>query len=134
MARGGYFARELLRGVHVLVVDSEPSARDALRRILQYCGAFVVGVGSAREGLATMRLIKPAVIIATFARVDDDALWLFGEVRALKPETGGGVPIVAIAGDDSGRERCMAAGIDACFVWPLDPWEFIRAIANVAAG
>ena len=61
MTRGGFFAVDSLRGVHVLVVDDEADCRDLLTAILGYCGALVTTAGSTGEALHVMELIKPDV-------------------------------------------------------------------------
>ena len=128
MARSGYFSVDSLKGVHVLVVDDEAIARDVLRDILEYCGALVLTVTSAREALESMRLIKPDLLVTKLALPRDDGYSLLRQVRELKPEAGGEIPAIAIGGD-ADRERCLAHGFHACFTWPLNPWEFSRTIA-----
>lgn len=131
MARGGFFAVDALRGVHVLVVDDEADCRDLLTAILGYCGALVTAVGSAREALGVMALIKPDVLLADLVLEEDDGIWLVRQVRALKPDDGGMVPAVAVSAlaAESDRERARAAGFDAYITKPLDPWELCRMIS-----
>jgi CheY-like chemotaxis protein len=133
MARSGYFSVDSLKGVHVLVVDDEPLARDVLRDILEYCGALVLTVGSAREALESMRLIKPDVLVTKLDLGDDDGFWLLRQVRGLKPEAGGEIPAVAVGGHEPDREGALAHGFQAHFAWPLNPWEFSRTIAALVA-
>jgi len=137
MARGGFFAVDALRGVHVLVVDDEADCRDLLMAILGYCGALVTAVGSAREALGVMALIKPDVLLADLVLEEDDGFWLVRQVRALKPDDGGMVPAVAVSAlaAESDRERARGAGFDAYITKPLDPWELCRMIsALLSAG
>lgn len=131
MARSGYFSVESLKGVHVLVVDDEPLAREVLKDILVYCGALVLTVGSAREALDTMRLIKPDALVAKLGLPDDDVFGLLRQVRSLKPETGSEIPAVAVGGVAADRERCLTQGFAAHFTWPLNPWEFSRTLATL---
>lgn len=133
MSRSGYFSVDSLKGVHVLVVDDEWLARDVLRDILEYCGALVITVGSAPEALESMRLIKPDVIVTKLGPGDDDGFWLLRQVRALKPEAGGEVPVIAVGGQPRDGDRCLSSGFQAHFTWPLNPWEFSRTIAALIA-
>ena len=122
---------DALRGVHVLVVDDEADCRDLLTAILGYCGALVTAVGSAREALGVMALIKPDVLLADLVLEEDDGFWLVRQVRALKPDDGGMVPAVAVSAlaAESDRERARTAGFDAYITKPLDPWELCRMIS-----
>jgi CheY-like chemotaxis protein len=133
MARGGFFAVDALRGVHVLVVDDEADCRELLTAILAYCGALVTAVGSVREALAVMGLIKPDVILADLLMEEGDGFSLIRQVRAFKPDDGGMVPAVAVSAlaADADRERARAAGFDAYIAKPLDPWELCRTISTL---
>lgn len=133
MARSGFFSVDSLRGVHVLVVDDEALARDVLRDTLEYCGALVLTVDSVRLALETMRLLKPDVVVTKLALPDDDGFALLRQIRVLKPEAGGEIPIVAIGAHAGERERCLAHGFQAYFTWPLNPWEFSRTITSLIA-
>lgn len=134
MSRGGYFSVDSLKGVHVLVADDDALARDTVRDILEYCGALVIAVGSAAEALASMRLIKPDLLVTKLALPDDDGFSLLRQVRALKPEAGGEIPVIGVGGTAADRERCLAHGFQAHFTWPLNPWEFSRTIAGLTDG
>jgi CheY-like chemotaxis protein len=131
MARSGYFSVDSLKGVHVLVVDDEALARDVVRDILEYCGALVLTVSSAHDALESMRLIKPDALVTKLALPEEDGFALLRQVRALKPEAGGEIPVVAIGGTGADRQRCLTHGFQAHFTWPLNPWEFSRTIAGL---
>jgi CheY-like chemotaxis protein len=131
MARSGYFSVDSLKGVHILVADDEALARDVLRDILEYCGALVLTVNSARDALESMRLIKPDVLVTKLQMPGEDAFWLLRQVRALKPEAGGEIPVIAIGGTAGDRERCLAAGMDAYVSKPLRAEELFAAIDRV---
>jgi CheY-like chemotaxis protein len=137
MTRGGFFAVDSLRGVHVLVVDDEADCRDLLTAILGYCGALVTTAGSTGEALHVMELIKPDVIVADPVMEAEDGFALIRRVRALKPDDGGMVPAIAVSAltADTDRERARASGFDAYVAKPINPWELCRTIsALVSAG
>jgi CheY-like chemotaxis protein len=132
MARGGFYSVDSLRGVHVLVVDHEAECRELLSDVLHYCGALVTAVDSPEGALDVMALIKPDVLIVDLVEGDKDGHWLIRQVRSLKPEDGGVVPVIAVS--DAGRLARLAragAGFVACLVKPLDPWQLCRVIAGV---
>ena len=131
MARGGFFSVDSLKGVHVVVVDDDAIARGVLTAVLSYCGALVLTVASARETLELMRLIKPDVLIVKLALPDQTGAELIREVRRLKPESGGEVPMIGIGSAESEREPALAVGFQAYFTSPINPWEFTRTISSL---
>ena len=131
MARGGFFSVDSLKGVHIVVVDDDPIAWGVLTAVLNYCGALVLTVSSARETLELMRLIKPGVLIVKLALPDQTGAELIREVRRLKPESGGEVPMIGIGSAESEREPALALGFQAYFTWPINPWEFTRTISSL---
>jgi CheY-like chemotaxis protein len=132
MAGGGFYSVDSLRGVHVLVVDHEADCRDLLSAVLHYCGALVTAVASPQAALDVMGLIKPDVLVVDLTEGDRDGHWLIRQVRALKPEDGGVIPVIALSADSSAHlARAGAAGFVACLVKPIDPWQLCRVIAGV---
>ena len=133
MARGGFYSVDSLKGVHVLVVDHEAACRELLSDVLHYCGALVTAIDSPEGALEVMALIKPDVLVVDLTEGDKDGHWLIRQVRSLKPEDGGVVPVIAVS--DAARLARLAhaapAGFAACFVKPLDPWRLCRVIAGV---
>lgn len=133
MARGGFYSIDSLRGVHVLVVDYEADGRDLLSALLEYCGALVTAVESPEAALDVMRLIKPDALVVDVTEGDKDGRWLIRQVRSLKPEDGGVIPVIAVspAGSAARLARASAAGFAACLVKPVDPWHLCRVIAGL---
>ena len=128
MPSGGFFSVDSLRGVWLLVVDSNPRGRETLREILSYCGGLVTPMASVNEALSVMRQVKPDVLIVALA---DDADFAFiRQVRGLKPEDGGVVPAIAIARDVD-HDLARSRGYQAFLRTPLDPWELCRLVSNL---
>src|SRR6185295_4734298 len=85
-----------LSGLRVLVVDDEIDARTLLSAMLERCGAQVVAVSSAREGLESVESWKPDVLIADIGMPVEDGYGLIKKVRALPKERGGLTPALAL--------------------------------------
>jgi CheY-like chemotaxis protein len=128
MPSGGFFSVDSLRGVWVLIVDSNGQGRATLGEILSYCGALVTPLASAGEMLAVMRQVKPDVLIVALS--DDEDFRFIRQVRALKPEDGGVVPAIAITRDVE-DDLARARGYQAVLRAPLDPWELCRLVSNL---
>jgi CheY-like chemotaxis protein len=133
MGRRDLLPHDALVGVHVLVVDDDPDARDLLRTVLEYCGALVTVTSSALDALATLERVTPDVILADIAMPTHDGYWLTNAVRKLPAERGGNLPIVAITahGELHGPERTLGAGFQAHLRKPLDPWELCRSLSGL---
>ena len=112
-------AVDSLRGVYVLIVDGDRERRALLARVLEYCGAYVQTAGSADRALATMRQMLPDVLIADVEAVDGN---LVRDVRVLKPEAGGVVPVIGIGPRDR-EDISRSAGCDAFLASPFVPWQ-----------
>lgn len=133
MGRRDLLPHAALVGVHVLVVDDEPDARDLLRTVLEYCGALVTVASSALDALATLERVTPDVILTDIAMPIHDGYWLTNAVRKLPLERGGHLPIVAITahGELHGPERTLGSGFQAHLRKPLDPWELCRSLSGL---
>jgi len=134
MARGGFYSVDSLTGVHVLVVAPEAEARDVLRGVLEYCGAFVTPVATAAEALEVMRRIKADVVVVE-ASAADDALALVRRIRSLKPEEGGVTRAIGLLEDCSaeGVDRARRSGYDVCMGLPVDPWALCRTVSSLVS-
>jgi CheY-like chemotaxis protein len=123
---------EILRGVHVLLVDDDKEAVELLATILRYSGALVLGAGSARAALKALQTVKPDILVTAIAMPDEDGYWLLRAVRSLSPAQGGTVPVVAIADgtQDHGARRIRDAGFAGYLLKPIDPWELCRTLAS----
>jgi CheY-like chemotaxis protein len=133
MGRRDELPFDALVGVHVLVVDDDPDARDLLRTVLEYCGALATVVSSAVDALEVLGRVIPDVLVTDIAMPKHDGYWLISEVRALPGDRGGAIPAVAITahGQTHGPDRTLGSGFQAHLRKPLDPWELCRVIATL---
>jgi CheY-like chemotaxis protein len=131
MGRQDPLPGDALSGVHVLIIDDDPEARDLLGTVLRYCGALVSVAASATEGLETLHRVLPDIIVCDIAMPNQDGYWFVRSLRARPPESGGGVPVIAITahGATHGPERTLPAGFQAHIRKPVDPWELCRVVA-----
>lgn len=133
MGRADSLPTDALSGVHVLVVDDDDDARHLIRTILEYCGALVTVVGTAREVLGILERVTPDVLVSDISMPVEDGYWLIRQVRALDAARGGGLPAVAITahGMTHGPDRTLAAGFQAHLRKPIDPWDLCRTLASL---
>ena len=120
---------DFLVGIHVLVVEDSPDARELFKTILEYAGALVSVASDAEQALRMCEQILPDVVVTDIAMPGRDGYWLGGELRAR--ELAGGRPIPAIAVSGRGTvtpARCDAAGFREVLRKPIDPWELCRVV------
>jgi CheY-like chemotaxis protein len=133
MGRHDPLPSDALSGVHVLIIDDDPEARDLIRTVLHYCGALVSVASSAGEGLEVLQRVLPDVIVCDIAMPLHDGYWFVGSLRALPPDRGGALPVIAITahGATHGPDRTLPAGFQAHLRKPVDPWELCRVVASM---
>jgi PAS domain S-box-containing protein len=121
-------------GLHVLVVDDEPDARDLIAELLRYCNVQVSIADAAAPALAIVAGERPDVIVSDIGMPGDDGYDLVRSIRKLGPDAGGRTPAIALTAyariED--RTKALLAGFNAHVPKPIDPSELIVAIAHVA--
>jgi signal transduction histidine kinase len=124
-----------LTGVHVLVVDDDPSTRELMTSILQGYGARVTVAGSGPAALTKLFEQKPQVLLADLGMPEMDGYALIEQVRALDPGLGGRTPAIAVTAYASAQDRLRAlqAGYQNHVAKPVEPEELAAVIASVMA-
>jgi CheY-like chemotaxis protein len=121
-----------LRGIHAFLVVDDPESRELIKTVLEYAGALVSAVASARGALSALEAIRPDVLIADLSGEGDAAVALIERVRKLPGA--GDMPAIVITAR-SGREehqRLLKTGFHHHVLKPVDPWELCRLIATLA--
>ena len=122
-----------LEGLRVLVVDDEIDARTLLSAMLERCGAQVVAVSSAREGLESVESWKPDVLIADIGMPVEDGYGLIKKIRALPKERGGQTPALALTAyaRTEDRVRALSEGYQSHLAKPVDRYELAAVITSL---
>ena len=123
-----------LSGVHVLVVDDEPDARELLAFVLTQHGARVVTASSARDALETLKHEPPNVLVSDIGMPVEDGYTLIQNVRALAPHASGNVPAIALTAYTRAEDRLRAlrAGFQMHLGKPIEPLELVLVVAGLA--
>ncbi len=123
-----------LHGIHVVVVEDNPDARDIIRRVLEHCGATVTVVEAAPAALRRLRAMttRPHVLVSDLALPGDDGYALIARLRAV--ERLRTLPALAITAhrNEYDRETTLAAGFQDYLQKPLDLGIFARTVARLA--
>ena len=133
MGRRDPIPGDALVGVHALIIDDDPEARDLVATVLRYCGALVVVAADAREGLGRLAQLLPDIIVCDLAMPEHDGYWFVRSLRELPRERGGNLPVVAITAHGAlhGPDRTLPAGFQAYLRKPLDPWALCRVVSEL---
>jgi signal transduction histidine kinase len=121
-----------LDGLHVLVVDDEPDARELVCRILQNQGARVTAAGSADEALRLLEPSKPDVLISDVGMPGMDGYQLIRRIRTTEAR-GQRLPALALTAfaRAEDRKRAMMAGYQAHLAKPFDTAELVLMVAGL---
>jgi CheY-like chemotaxis protein len=116
------------------VVDDEIDARALLTMMLEKCGAEVIAVSSAREGLETVQTWKPDVLIADIGMPLEDGYVLIKNIRALPHERGGQIPALALTAyaRTEDRVRALSEGYQVHLAKPVDRFELAAVVASLS--
>jgi PAS domain S-box-containing protein len=123
-----------LHGVHVIVVDDDPEARELVAVILERCGAEVTVAKSTGEAVELVVKERPDVLICDIEMPDEDGYALIRRIRALPDEQGGRTPAAALtayAGAED-RIRALSAGFQMHVPKPVQPVELAIVVASLA--
>jgi len=123
--------RDLLRDVHVLVVDDEADARDLMEMVLSEYGAIVTTVGSAAAALAEVDRRVPDVLLSDVGMPREDGYALIRRLRSRPAERGGAIPAIAVTAYAAASDRAsaLAAGYEAHVAKPFEPEALAQAVA-----
>jgi CheY-like chemotaxis protein len=125
-----------LTGVHVLLVDDEADAREAMAAILETSGASVLTARSGDEAMEILSrdAIHVDVILSDIAMPDTDGYTLIRRIRSETPSRVAALPAAAVtacAGAED-RRRALSAGFQEHLVKPVTPETLVSAVAYLA--
>ena len=116
----------LLAGIHVLVVDDEPDARELIVTVLGRANATVRWASNAAPALAICASEMFDVVVSDLAMPEVDGTDLLARLRAIDP----GIAAIAVSeyATREDGERALAAGFDIHLAKPTDMTELVAAV------
>jgi signal transduction histidine kinase len=122
-----------LAGLHVLVVDDDADAREAVVRVLQESGATVTSAAGAADALRTLDERVPDVLVSDIGMPEVDGYELIRRVRAGRSVR---VPAMALSAfsREEDRERAFQAGFDEYLTKPVEPHRLVQRVSSLARG
>jgi PAS domain S-box-containing protein len=123
-------ARDLLRGLRLVIVDDEADARELLAAALAQMGARVHVAGTAAAALEVVARTRPHLLVSDIGMPGEDGYSLVARLRAAEA-AGDHLPAIALTAyatqEDVGR--ALGAGYDLHLAKPVDASQLARAVA-----
>ena len=121
-----------LDGLHILLLDDDPSILRAIGLFLTSTGARVTKARSASEAFAAFIKERPHVIVADYAMPETTGAEFLQQVRTRASEAHDPTPAILFSALPSLGATARAAGFDSYLVKPLEPDVLVSEIARVA--
>jgi len=122
-----------LAGVRLLIVDDNVDCLNALKFLLEYNGAEVLGVASADEGRTAFATLRPHVLISDLSMPGEDGFSFLASVRGLTPELGSETPAVAFSAMSpvNAQVRAQAIGFQVFLRKPGDVLLIVPTVVRL---
>ena len=122
-----------LRNLTIVVVEDHDDVRRYLGLFLGRLGANVVVARNAVEGLEAVKNNHPNLVVSDVKMPGMDGFELLREIRALGPDAGGSVPVIAMSAffTRADRARILNAGFRACLPKPFTPDKLVETILTM---
>ena len=122
-----------LSNLTIVIVDDHNDLRRYLGVFLSHLGANVTLAANATEGLEAVKTYRPNLVLSDISMPGRDGFGLLCDIRALGPDAGGGVSVIAMTalGTHVDRERILTAGFKAFLPKPFSPETLLKAILAV---
>ena len=117
----------------ILIVEDHDDARAFLGLFLERLGATVVAARNAFEGIEAVKNSRPNLVLSDISMPHRDGFDLLRDIRALGPDAGGDVPVVALTAlvSRADRVRLLSAGFQACLPKPFTVNDLVETILTV---
>jgi CheY-like chemotaxis protein len=122
-----------LSNLTIVVVEDHDDARRYLGLFLNQMGANVVVARNAFEGLEAIKNNHPNLVVSDIRMPGMDGFGLLREIRALGPDAGESVPVIAMTAHiaHADRARILNAGFQAYLPKPFTPDKLVETILTV---
>jgi PAS domain S-box-containing protein len=125
---------QTLRGLQILIVDDDHSAREMIALTLRKFGAHVDSACSVEKALEYLERGFPQLLISDIAMPGADGYELIRAVRKMETDHARRIPAIALTAYASvqDRSRAMELGFHLHLSKPIEPIQLIRAVAALA--
>jgi CheY-like chemotaxis protein len=119
-----------LEDLTIVIVEDHDDTRGYLTLFLRRSGANVVATSNGFEGFEAIKNSHPGLVLADITMPGMDGFELLRQVRALGPEAGGNVTMIAMTAllSRADGERILRAGFQAHLPKPFSPTDLLETI------
>lgn len=121
----------MFSGKVILAIDDARSIRTFLRISLESHGVDFHEAGTAHDGLALCRKVRPDLVVLDLGLPDDDGLNILPEIK--QPDGNGEAPrvvVLTVRKENEMKERARELGADDYVTKPFMVDELIEVIAS----
>lgn len=125
-----------LDGCSILLLEDQADNRELLVQALRNAGANVAAFAAARDAFAALTSVRPSVIVADIALLDEDGYSFIRRVRAHSTPAFQSIPAIAVTAyaTTPDRAEALAVGFQQHLTKPLDLGRLVQAIHDVMTG
>jgi CheY-like chemotaxis protein len=122
-----------LADLRIVVVEDHDDARRYLDLFLGQLGAKVRVARNAFQGLEAIKNTLPDLVLSDIKMPGKNGFELLEEIRALDPDAGGSVPVIAMSAffSQTDRTRMQHADFRACLPKPFTPDKLVETILEI---
>ena len=122
-----------LSHITIVVVDDNSDVRRFVGAFLAQLGANIALAQSAIEGLEAIKTHRPDIVLSDISMPGRDGFDLLRDIRALAPDDGGSVPVIAMTAlvNRLDGARFLKAGFQAFLPKPFHPEKLVETIQMV---
>jgi CheY-like chemotaxis protein len=122
-----------LSHITIVVVDDNSDVRRFVGAFLAHLGAEIAVAQSALEGLEAIKTHRPDLVLSDISMPGRDGFDLLKDIRALAPDAGGSVPVIAMTAlvNHLDGARFLTAGFQAFLPKPFNPDKLVEIIQTV---
>jgi CheY-like chemotaxis protein len=122
-----------LNDLAIVVVEDHDDARKYLELLLSQLGSKVAVASNGVEGLWAIKNILPDLVLSDIKMPGMDGFELLESIRALGPDAGGRVPVIAMSAffSPADRARIHHADFRALLLKPFTPEKLVETILGV---
>ena len=127
-------SRELLNGLHILIVDDDEDTLELMATALSSRQANVTAVSSADEALDAFKTSRPDVVVTDIAMPEEDGYGLIANLRELEQNQTDSTPAIAITAyaKEEDRLRALSSGFQLYLAKPIEITDLVSAVARAA--
>jgi CheY-like chemotaxis protein len=124
---------DCLADLKIVVVEDHDDARRYLDLFLGQLGAKVRVARNAFEGLEAIKNTHPDLVLSDIKMPGMDGFELLDQIRALRSDAGGSVPVIAMSAffSQTDRQHVHEADFQACLPKPFTPDKLVETILGI---